>query len=393
MGLFIFINIFLQIRKINEKFSCSLNNDSSQPVPSNIPNDITLPTDSSVLPLANYKFMLLTTIDKTKISNNDQKWYDYNINITNIISSQNNNSLYFNYNSPINFIKNSININGIDGVNIKDISLKGPLSYNFSNNNDRNDYTINSFTIFFTIKINNITPNTNNILFEMIGNTNSYNSVYEPSLININLLKNPDNVSYKINITIGNIIFNNNLTNITPDLLINTNPNFIGLIYNKNNIIFILNNNTYTFKNTYTQDIILGTSNVSINKYGNIDAILYHFIYYKKDLAISDIALLKPHINYYISGLYITDKLAKDQQNKINNLSKVSDTNIDLQDKLNKCINTVNSITPTSNSSLKLEKIKLSSLDPMPEIKKDDDKKNSFVLFIQKFKNFFHPLL
>jgi hypothetical protein len=389
MGLFIFINIFIQIRKINEKFTCSVNNDISPPVPSNIPSDIILPKDSSILPFSDYKFMLLTTIDKTKISNSDQKWYDCNVNVTNIITSQNNNSLYFNYNAPISFIKNPLNIDGIDGVNIQNISLKGPLSYNFSNNTDRNDYTINSFSVFFTIKINNITPNTDNILFEMIGNTNSYNSVYEPSSININLLKNVDN-TYKINITIGNIVFNNNLTNITPDLLLNTNPNFIGLIFNKNNIIFILNNNTYTFKNTYKENIILGTSNVSINKYGNIDAILYHFVYYKKDLSISDIALFKPHINYYISGLYIKDKLTKNQQDKIKDLEKVSVSNTDLQDKLNKCINTKDNIP--NIPILNLQKINLSSMDPMPEIKKDHDK-NSFKLFIKSFKSFFHPLL
>ena len=379
MGLFLFINIFIYVKKENEKFTCSLSTDATTPVPSNIPTP-TLPKDSSILPSKEFKFMLLTTIDKKKISNSDQKWYDYNVDITNVMTLQNNNSLYFSYNSPLNFIKNPTNINGIDGVNINDISLKGPLSYNFSNNSDKNDFILNSFSVFFTIKINSITPTTDNILFEMIGNTNSYNSVYEPSLININLLKNVDN-TYRINITIGNIIFNNNLTNIDENLLLNINPNFIGLIFNRTNIVFILNNNIYTFRNTYDEDIKLGTSNVIINKYGNINATLYHFVYYKKDLSINDVALLKPHINYYVSGLYITDKIAKEQQNTIDSLKNVSSTNTDLQNQLNKCINTKNSVIVAP--IIKLEKIKLSKIDTIPTF--EQKKGNNFFEKIEKY--------
>lgn len=379
MGLFLFINIFIYVKKENEKFTCSLSTDATTPVPSNIPTP-TLPKDSSILPSKEFKFMLLTTIDKKKISNSDQKWYDYNVDITNVMTLQNNNSLYFSYNSPLNFIKNPTNINGIDGVNINDISLKGPLSYNFSNNSDKNDFTLNSFSVFFTIKINSITPTTDNILFEMIGNTNSYNSVYEPSLININLLKNAD-TTYRINITIGNIIFNNNLTNIDENLLLNINPNFIGLIYNRTNIVFILNNNIYTFRNTYDEDIKLGTSNVIINKYGNINATLYHFVYYKKDLSINDVGLLKPHINYYISGLYITDKIAKEQQNTIDALKDVSSTNTNLQNQLNKCINTKDSVV--LEPTIKLEKIKLSQIDTIPTF--EEKKGNKFFEKIEKY--------
>lgn len=357
IGFFIALTFFsyyknIKIEKFHNIYDSNIPNIDSLSV-TKLPNDIT------VLPYNSEKFLLLSTYKKNYISNNDQKWYNNDININKSIILENNSSSYFTYNNILSFIPNNINTNGANSVNIKKTILKGPLVYNFANKSNFNNYELTSFSLFFTLKINNLINDTENILFEMIGNTNYNNYNYEPSVININIIPNKSTNDYNIQITIGNMIYDKGLKNISSSILLNNDPNFIGLIYNKSNIYFILNNNTYTFKNNYTETIILGTRNFIINKDGNIDANIYSVIYYKKDLNLSDIALIKAYNNYYISGLDYLDNINKNQNRLLQNYN-----NDDLSNKLNKCLldinkNDNNKIVPINlNNDLNIEKIK-----------------------------------
>ena len=307
IGLFTILTIlsYLKNKKIIENFK----NDNVQLIENFSNSD---DNNFALLPHINKKFISISTF-KNNISMNDQKWYDDDI-------DENNNYLYFKFNNLLNSIPNSNN-QGANSLSIKNVSLKGPYAFNFANNDK---YELTNCSIFFTLKINDIKDdNKNNILFEMLADTNtSVDGIYVPVSISIIFINNFNN-TYTINIIVGNIVYtNSDLTNINKKTLTDIDVNLIGLLISKTEITFIINNNTYNFQNKFDDDIVLGTNHIVINKHGNIDANLFNFIYYKYTFLLDDIPLLKSYNNYYISGLYVANEMMKDKDDKINQILK-----------------------------------------------------------------------
>ena len=242
----------------------------------------------NILPKKSDKFILINTYTNN-LSNNEQKWYDNNIDYSKLLSTDYNDGKYFTYNNTIE-LKNSLIAGGVNGADINKVQLNGPNALYFANNYSQNKYDLSEFSIIFILKIKNISNNI--MLFEMLANTSTTSNTddtdditYIANCISIYLIIN-ENKNYDIELTIGNSKFI--IPNIDKNLILSIDVNLIGLIFNGTTVTFILNNNTYKFK--YNKSLItLGSSPVIINKEGDLDAILYSFIYYKTAITLEDI--------------------------------------------------------------------------------------------------------
>jgi len=239
------------------------------------------------------KYMIIST-DVNNISISDQKWYDDRIDMNKINIDDNNNNLYFTFD-------NIIKKNGTSPVNINGITLKGPQSINFANNDK---YLLNECSIFLTLKFNELTntKNNKNVLFLLSDDS-----------ISIIILNNENSTS-TVNIIVGDKVHSHpELTNIKNDKITSIDVNMIGLIVSNSKIIFYFNNNSYTFDNNLTKPITLGTNNIIINKDGGLDVLFYNFIYYKNAVPSID-NYNKPDEKKEIG---ITPVVINNNQNKI----------------------------------------------------------------------------
>jgi hypothetical protein len=196
--------------------------------------------------------------------------------------------------------------------------------------------------MFMTVYINSSEKKSDNIIFEMTGNTEKINNDYTTNIININLIKN-SNDNYDIHITIGNNIYDTIANNIDKNIIEKNNNLLIGLLYSSDKISLVINNIFYNTTNNNKLKITLGSKSVLINKDGNLSMYLYNFVYYKS-LFTNINALIRYNI-YYLSGL---------------NNKNCPITSID------------NTISNNNNSELKINKLKI------PKVKfnynEDDDK-------------------
>jgi hypothetical protein len=257
--------------------------------------------DDSILPYVGYKFMSINTFnDINKISISNGKWYD--IDTENKHYDYNYNH-YFKFDTLINFEKNRLNNKtGALGANIYNNELRGPSCYNFANNSET--YELVEFTMFITANFIACSK-TNNIIFEMTGNTTTSNKIipeYTTSIININIIVN-NNKNYDFHLTIGDIIYKGEANNIDKALLEDSDYLIIGLFYTKEKVGLILNSKIYEYVNINNFPITLGSTPLLINKYGSINMHLYNFIYYKNLFDFNNYEYLVRYDNYYISGL------------------------------------------------------------------------------------------
>jgi hypothetical protein len=319
------------------------------------------------IPKKSLKFISISTY-YNNIINSEQKWYDDDIDIKTISSMSFNEGTHFVYNTPLDFYKND-KTNIIKGAIINKVQLKGPNALYFANNYDKKNYELTSFSIFFMLKINNIVDNMT--LFEMLANT----SVIETDTQQVNYIPNSISINIKINKTgnfdieliIGNSKYN--ITNIDKKILIGTDINLIGLIFDGVNIKLIINNNKYSFKYTELEIITLGSSPIIINKEGTLDGFLYSFIYYKTALTEDEIVLLKTYNNYYIFGLYQTDENKVLMENSLKTLQgDLNDKDaliLKLTEDLNKCANNTESLLSYKQLEIpKIEEVKT----PLPSL-------------------------
>jgi len=297
---------------------------------------------------SNDKFIAINTFDETKINNSENRWYD----ITD-------NSNYFIYKNSIGLKSNNINGDtGAKGANLSSIELKGPNSYLFANNRDTNELT--NFSVYFAGKFNGIT-NTNNIIFEMVGNTETINYPseikYAQSIVNINLFKN-QNDNFDIIITVGNVIYKGLINNIDRNVIINADITAFYLTYSPTEIIFGINKQIYKYSVDNTAFLVkLGSTPVIINKGGNINFDLYLFVYYKSVITFEEIQTLTRNTYSNLSGLEMA----------VNNIPKcdvVKKENTDLDVKLKEMENTIiKSIEKKNNEIKEKPKINVKPLD------------------------------
>jgi hypothetical protein len=303
IGLFItllMIDYFDITRKKLEKFENNIKNVEKMPVVPVINNNN---NEESFIPYKSFKFMCINTFfDITKIDNNLNRWYECDLDKKKFNTISTNENHYFMYDKIINIKPNTINDKGSYGADINGIELRGPKSFYFANNIDNNELT--EFTMLMSIKIKDITS-TNNILFELAGNTEIVNNekpTYLISMVNINIKINKVN-NYDFIITVGDSIYSGEIDNIEKSTLKNNDFIVIGLIYTSSEITFTINKQIYKYKTKDKFKVKLGSAPIIINKKGLMNIQLYSFVFYKVLLPSSEYSLFLKHNYYYLSGL------------------------------------------------------------------------------------------
>ena len=258
------------------------------------------------LPYKGFKFICINTyIDINKLSLIKGKWYDIDYNNHDEDNDDNkcNKDYYFTFDKTITLRKNLLNNKiGAMGADITNIQLNGPDCYQFANNNK--NYELSEFSMYMTVYINSCEKNSDNIIYEMTGNTEKINNDYVTNIININLIRNSyDN--YDIHLTIGNNIYDTIANNIDKNIIEKNNNLLIGLIYSSDKISLVINNNIYTDNNKNKLKITLGSKPLIINKDGIISMYLFNFVYYKSIYTNTN-SLIRYNI-YYLSGVYNKD--------------------------------------------------------------------------------------
>lgn len=259
--------------------------------------------DKLNIPYKGFKFICINTYnDINKLALTKGRWYDIDADYNNDEEDEKKckRDRYFTFEKTIILRKNLLNNKiGALGADITNIQLNGPDCYYFANNNK--NYELTEFSMFMTVYINSCESKTNNIIYEMTGNTEKLNNEYTTNIININLIKNSYE-NYDIHLTIGNIIYDNIANNIDKNIIEKNNNLLIGLIYSKDKISLIINYNIYSDSNKNKLKITLGSKPLIINKDGNISMYLYNFVYYKT--IYNNINALIRYNIYYLSGVH-----------------------------------------------------------------------------------------
>lgn len=352
IGLFLTLSYFSLINNYTfkntikniEKFNNTANSPSIDTSNLNVPSS-NITSNINLLPRYNDKFIILSTFKNNTLANNEQKWYDNDINFQNFALTSYNSGNYFSFNNPIELTGSKIK-NGINGANINKIQLTGPSALYFANNYNNHNYDLTSFTIIFILSIKNITNNV--MLFEMLANTSvidvkNEDPIYLANSISIYLILNK-NKNFNIELTIADKKYV--ITDIDNKILLGTDISMISLIFDGTNITFIINNNTYNIKYSNKNIIKLGSSEVIINRDGDLNGILYSFVYYKGALSMDEIVSYKKYNFSYIYGVnYVyeinnkTNQLLVEATNKANEKDKHIAS---LLEQLNNCSNNNN---------------------------------------------------
>lgn len=347
-GLFCTISLYLLYKliphsyyinnEIKEKFTTTTNSEQNLNTKKEELNIV------EKLPKYDDNFMLLTTFNNNnKISNNETRWYDNDVDISKVLMTDYNKGLYFTLNNTINFVDDKI-VTAVKGANIKNVEMTGPVALYFSNSNIA-PFILSEFSLLFMIKFKEIIGMST--LFEMLCNTtvidtkdNKNTPTYVPNIVSIDIIESIYNTKQiKINITFGSKKYT--ISDLDKSIILNDDINLIGLTLNQNtNILeFIINNKSYKFNNDNKEKITLGSQPIIINKFGELNASLYSMAYYKKALNQDDITQFVKYNQYYFTGM---DKImleriqyqkllenaklnANKNQDKLENMTKLLD--------------------------------------------------------------------
>lgn len=333
IGLFIIISLIYYIyinRKIELFYNETTPPPATTPTPPPVSNDIskTITEGPNTITTTTFKYKEdnelnnnIIEIYKNKIisissyydniSITNLKWYDDDIDI-NKITSTDTKLPYFKFTNINDKPKSKplpVNIGELIGPNAMDLVK---------------DNKLKEFTAIFIIKINEL-KNENNILFEILGdtisikNTQTNKDEYITSTININLIKKSINPNtFDIELIIGNITYNTTLIPPLINNIITSTYEYItlGLTYNKNKIVLILNENYISYKNLSNYDISLSATPIKINKENSINCNLYNFRFYNRVLSNDELSYIKAYSNYYIHGAYYKDEIIKKEKDK-----------------------------------------------------------------------------
>ena len=269
-------------------------------------------------PLKENILMQISTEKETNIDNASNKWYD-NFNYDFKSSNHDNNKYWFDISNNIKQLATNKYANG---ALLKDITLTGPSSMQFAN--DNNTLGLTQFTIVLTTIINSMDINERYCLFKMALQKNvDYTTSVDNTLSNGGhialILKkiNCNNITLHIYFADKEFYWTNIPLNILQKNII------ISLSYLHNEGISILIDN---LQKNFSFDVLheykLGSTPIIINEHGKLDMTLYNFTYYNKNLSNTD-------INSFIN---INNHLLNNKH-KINDnyLSQIKELQIDLE--------------------------------------------------------------
>lgn len=286
--------------------------------------------------------------------------------ITDNKNYNNNISLKLSSNS---FVKEFNNLNPfVNGYNIHNVSIRGPPNVILY----EKEKVISKFSILFMFSLKKFHSNKNNLIIiygvdnknivinikdNEYNNNNYYNvnndindnsdlnGAYDKNDINksINLLNNyhyyenhdilsnkaKEQKSYKLSyfeklytveIIIDDSVYNINDINME---ILKRDITFFGLIMNKENVVFHLNNTKYEFKRNTDKDIKIGKEPFVINKNKSCEIVLYSFAYFNEAISDMDLKTFKLYNKYKMYGIHNREEEVPAIDKKANKLSNI----------------------------------------------------------------------
>jgi hypothetical protein len=286
--------------------------------------------------------------------------------ITDNKNYNNNISLKLSSNS---FVKEFNNLNPfVNGYNIHNVSIRGPPSVILY----EKEKVISKFSILFMFSLKKFHSNKNNLIIiygvdnknivinikdNEYNNNNYYNvnndindngdlnGAYDKNDINksVNLLNNyhyyenhdilsnkaKEQKSYKLSyfeklytveIIIDDSVYNINDINME---ILKRDITFLGLIMNKEDVVFHLNNTKYEFKRNTDKDIKIGKEPFVINKDKSCEIVLYSFAYFNEAISDMDLKTFKLYNKYKMYGIHNREEEVPAIDKKANKLSNI----------------------------------------------------------------------
>lgn len=210
-------------------------------------------------------------------------------------------------------------IYGVDNknivINIKDNEFNNNNYYNVNNdindNNDENDKEFDKNDINKSINLlNNYHYYENyDILSNKAKEQKSYKLSYFEKL-------------YTIEIIIDDSVYNINDINMET---LKRDITFFGLMMNKEDVVFHLNNTKYEFKRNNDKSIKIGKDPFVINKNKSCEIVLYSFAYFNEAISDADLKIFKLYNKYKLYGIHNSDSdksdsIVKPNDNTIKNV-------------------------------------------------------------------------
>jgi hypothetical protein len=278
-------------------------------------------------------FMFLSTINNQgNISNNELKWYDNFLNLSQVLKTDFNKGTYFSLSNPLTF-KNDELLPYSKGADMSHTSLIGPTALYFANNDQT--FKLTEFSVVFMMKITSVTKTCT--IFEMLCNTRTNDThSFVPQAIALSISR-VSNTEINFIVTVGSNSFT--IKEIDQNSIINDIIHTITLTYDGTKVNVFIDNREYSHTPDKIEEISLGSTPVVINKSPELDCILYGFAYYKQPLKKEDILDFQKFITYYLSGLDIimrekreyikllqmSSKRTQDSERKFHDMSKQLD--------------------------------------------------------------------
>lgn len=301
--------------------------------------------DTLMIPARDSKFMLLTTFNNARqLSNNQSRWYDIGVDLTDIRMDDNNHNQFFSMNNAITFSRDNV-FDYLDGVNMKGVQLTGPIAMNFSDRSVNNVYSLTNFSAVFMMKINSIQKSSK--LLEILCNTSSAGS---GNSISIEILRKQGARHIDIKIVFGTESYH--IKDLDIKLLVNHNIMLVALTFDSKHINLYVNSMLYRFNHNEAQNITLGTQPLIINKHGELDCVMYSVAYYKKCLSFHELSLFKKFMYHHLSGADALIDSNRDFHSKMIEEKEEADRNRESLDNvsnlLDKCVVADSTATPTA---------------------------------------------
>jgi hypothetical protein len=293
--------------------------------------------------------VLVSSYNNDNLNKND--WITDNKNYNNnIMLKLSNSSTSSNSDASASIVKEFNNLNPfVNGYNIHEVSIRGPpnaIMY-------KQEKTLGKFSALFMFSHKRFHKNKNN-LFIIYGidnknivinikdnefNNNNYynvnndpndnsdlNGAYDKNDINksVNLLNNyhyyenhnilsnkaKEQKSYKLSyfeklytveIIIDDSVYNINDINMET---LKRDITFFGLIMDKEEVVFHLNNTKYEFKRNTDRDIKIGKEPFVINKDKSCEIVLYSFAFFTEAISDADLKTFKLYNKYKLYGIH-----------------------------------------------------------------------------------------
>lgn len=292
--------------------------------------------------------ILITSYNNENIDINKLEWITDNKNYNNNIRLKL---------SDNEIVKEFNNMNPfVNGYNIHNVSIQGPANaevyekekeisqfsilfmfmhkqFHRTKNNLFIIYGVDNKNIVINIKDNEFNNNNYYNVNNDINDNSDMNGAFDKNDINksINLLNNyhyyenydilsnkaKEQKSYKlsyfeklytIEIIIDDSVYNINDINMET---LKRDITFFGLMMNKEDVVFHLNNTKYEFKRNNDKSIKIGKEPFVINKNKSCEIVLYSFAYFNEAISDADLKIFKLYNKYKLYGIHNRDKVGK----------------------------------------------------------------------------------